>query len=146
MVVYADTSFLFSLYASDINSDAANAQIRPLNRPLLYTSLQNLELRNALRLACFRGEISKAQSYELLTLIDGDKEKGVLVEAQVIWRDVYDLAEELSARYSDLTGNRSLDILHVSIALTLQAEHFWTFDQRQHKLAELSGMEVNKLS
>ena len=33
-------------------------------------------------------------------------------------------------------GLRTLDILHVASALLLQAERFWTFDQRQSELAK----------
>ena len=51
MVVYADTSFLFSLYAQDANTVQAARIGGSLNAPLVLTPLQRYELRNAFRLA-----------------------------------------------------------------------------------------------
>ena len=37
---------------------------------------------------------------------------------------------------------RTLDTLHVASALELKAEHFWTFDDRQAKLALAVGLKT----
>jgi len=37
---------------------------------------------------------------------------------------------------------RTLDSLHVACALELKAERFWTFDERQAKLARVEGLKT----
>jgi predicted nucleic acid-binding protein len=37
---------------------------------------------------------------------------------------------------------RTLDSLHVACALELKAERFWTFDDRQVRLAEAVGLDT----
>jgi predicted nucleic acid-binding protein len=48
----------------------------------------------------------------------------------------------LGRRHSSRLGQRTLDTLHVAIALELNAERFWTFDERQAKLARAVGLKV----
>src|SRR5258706_8811469 len=51
-VIYADTSFLFSLYALDSNSAlAVSTYQNDARRPLFLTPWQRFELRNVVRLA-----------------------------------------------------------------------------------------------
>jgi predicted nucleic acid-binding protein len=38
---------------------------------------------------------------------------------------------------------RTLDTLHVACALELKADRFWTFDERQAKLAKARGLKTN---
>jgi predicted nucleic acid-binding protein len=38
---------------------------------------------------------------------------------------------------------RTLDSLHVACALELKAERFWTFDDRQARLAEVVGLDTS---
>ena len=40
------------------------------------------------------------------------------------------------------SGTRTLDVLHVSSALRLQAEMFYTFDHNQEKLAKAEGLLI----
>jgi predicted nucleic acid-binding protein len=37
---------------------------------------------------------------------------------------------------------RTLDSLHVASALELKADRFWTFDERQAKLAKVVGLKA----
>jgi predicted nucleic acid-binding protein len=142
MVVYADTSFLFSLYTQDGNSAKAQATGLTLKMPIAFTLLQQHELRNALRLAVFRGEMSASQSRAVLSLIEEDIQTGVLSEKAVAWTEAYALAETLSRTYTPQLGCRASDILHVAIANTLKIKTFYTFDLRQRNLAIGAGMAV----
>ncbi len=45
-------------------------------------------------------------------------------------------------RHAARLGVRTLDTLHVASALELKAEHFWTFDGRQAKLALAAGLKT----
>lgn len=58
MNTYADTSFFFSLYATDANSAKADTwrQAHPL--PLPFTTFHRVELRNAFSLAVFQKRLA----------------------------------------------------------------------------------------
>jgi len=49
---------------------------------------------------------------------------------------------ELARRYASKLGIRTLDTLHVACALELKAIRFWTFDERQAKLARALGLKT----
>jgi predicted nucleic acid-binding protein len=140
MSAYADTGLLCSLYAPDAHTARAAARIAQAKSALPITWLHQLELRNALRLRVFRGEISSLQKEASLNLFLSDLAKGVLVGASPAERDVAREAERLSAVYSERLGVRSLDIMHVAAALVLGAEEFWSFDTRQITLARAVGL------
>ena len=133
MVVYADTSFLFSLYAMDGNSAQAHAE--RLETPIAFTAFQRYELLNALRLSVFRKEMTAPQHRAVQALIATDMRQGVLSSFQVNWAEVYTHAEALSTAYTPKIGCRALDVLHVAIAQVLNINMFYTFDIRQRKLA-----------
>jgi len=49
----------------------------------------------------------------------------------------------LGRRYGPQLGTRTVDTLHVACALELKAERFWTFDERQAKLARARGLKIS---
>jgi predicted nucleic acid-binding protein len=65
-----------------------------------------------------------------------------------VWAEVdlpdaaFELCIELARRHAARLGARTLDSLHVAAGLELGAEHFWTFDERQAKLAEAVGLKL----
>jgi predicted nucleic acid-binding protein len=56
--------------------------------------------------------------------------------------NAFELCADLARRYGPKLGIRTLDSLHVACALELKAERFWTFDERQAKLAKAVGMKI----
>jgi predicted nucleic acid-binding protein len=142
MVAYADTSFLFSLYAQDANTERAAERARALHGAMIVTPLQRFELRNALRLSVFRGDITKEECRRLLDLIEADVQTGALAETPVSWAEVFAEAEALSAAHTGEVGTRAMDALHVAAAAALGAKEFYTFDARQKTLATKAGMKV----
>jgi len=54
----------------------------------------------------------------------------------------FERCAELARRHGPKLGVRTLDSLHVACALELKAERFWTFDERQAKLAKAEGLKV----
>jgi predicted nucleic acid-binding protein len=52
----------------------------------------------------------------------------------------WETAVSLARQYGSKFGVRTLDSLHVACALELKAERFWTFDERQARLAESVGL------
>jgi predicted nucleic acid-binding protein len=51
-------------------------------------------------------------------------------------------AEDLGATHAERLGVRSIDLLHVALALTLKATDFLTFDTRQATVAKAAGLKV----
>lgn len=145
MNAYADTGFLCSLYAPDAHTKRASHRMARQALPLHFVWLHQLELRNALRLRVFRGEITGAQRDLSLNLLLADLASGVLANTAPSNSTMMTEAERLSASHSESLGTRSLDILHVASALVLGASEFLTFDQRQAKLAKATGLRVPTL-
>lgn len=143
MLVYPDTSFLFSLYAQDAHTARAAALAAGLRTPFAFTALQRHELRNAFRLARFRGELSADEARILLHTIETDVRDGVLRETVVAWADVFTRAEALGAAHTAVLGTRAADILHVACAAAMGAHRFFSFDLRQRALATKAGLKVN---
>ena len=52
-----------------------------------------------------------------------------------------ELCADLGRRYGPKLGIRTLDTLHIACALELKAKRFWTFDDRQGKLAKAAGLD-----
>lgn len=141
MIAYADTGFLCSLYAPDAHSRKAAARMKRLPLPLPFTWLHQLELRNALRLRVFRGEITTTQREASLNAALADLAAGVLATCAPPLAEVMTEAERLSALHTERLGTRSLDILHVASCVVLGIGDFVSFDDRQAKLAKAAGLK-----
>jgi predicted nucleic acid-binding protein len=55
----------------------------------------------------------------------------------------WDRCIELARRHVPALGVRTLDSLHVACAMELRAQRFWTFDDRQARLAEAVGLDTS---
>jgi predicted nucleic acid-binding protein len=144
MRVYADTSFLVAAYTPEPESRRVLAWLQTASHPLPFTPLHRLELRNAIRLRVFRGEITPVQRQEVFQEIESDLADAVLEHIAVPWVDALREAETLAASHAEKLGVRSMDILHVGLAVTLRASDFFTFDIRQAALAKAAGLDVNR--
>lgn len=139
-MIYADTSFLFSLVLHDAKTAAVIAYLRVNPVSLALTPFQQCELRNAVRLSAFRAKCTPSEAQAALARIDADLASGNLHEVTLSWPDVFAKAEALSAAHALSLGVRSLDLLHVAAALTIEAEVFLTCDARQLDLARAAGL------
>jgi hypothetical protein len=140
--VYADTSFLVSLYSADANSAQATGQMARLRGEVILTVLGELELTNAFRLHVFRKEATEAETNRAQAKFEEHVRDGVFT-FQPLPPAVYDRARQIARKQTAALGCRTLDILHIASALLLQADRFWTFDQRQAALARAEGMRIN---
>ena len=141
-LAYGDSSFLFSLVAKDSWTREATAYMVRAALPLVFTPLHRIELRNALRNAAGRGELTEQVCRGAFALIEEDLREGVLIRTQVEWTNVFRRADELSAKHAERAGQRTIDLLHVAIALEDDAEIFLSFDNRQRRLARAAGLKV----
>jgi predicted nucleic acid-binding protein len=144
--IYFDTGLLLKLYSFEPNSAQAIALIQSHGTPILLSGLQQTELRNALYRKRARREMTPAQLKKALKDLQRDLDGGVLHSPQLDWSEVWANANRLTAKYVLTTSCRTLDILHVAIALQLGVDSFGTTDQRQLLLARKAGLKTVTLS
>jgi hypothetical protein len=144
-LIYADTSFLFSLILHDANTVAAVAYLKSHSTALAFTPWQRCELRNAIRLALWRGNCDAATTNRALDKMAADLAAGNLIETPLVWPDVLQVADELGEKHTAALGVCSLDLLHVAAAVTLGAKKFITCDVRQLALARAAGLRVEEI-
>lgn len=138
MMGYADTSFLVSLYLADSHSAAA-ARVMDSKPTVFLTPLGELELTNALELGVFREEVEAWQAKLAQAAFRQDVASGIY-PVKPMPPTVYEDATRMARTRSPRLGTRTLDILHVASALALGARAFYTFDERQRKLARAEGL------
>jgi len=139
--VYADTSFLVSLYVLDANSERAATHIQQAKLPILLTTFGELELTNAISLRLFRRELTPSKGKAARALIHKDFVDGVLLNKPLTTSN-FEKAMQMARRRTPQLRTRTLDILHVASALELKAEIFYTFDHNQARLARAEGLLV----
>jgi predicted nucleic acid-binding protein len=138
--IYADSSFIVSLYIADIHSPSAHQMSRNCP-PIYFTALHFAEWMHALGQQVFRKNLSSAEAKRIEQQLDADQVAGLWLETALPER-TFDLCADLARRYGPKLGVRTLDSLHVACALELKAEQFWTFDERQAKLAKAEGLKI----
>lgn len=139
---YPDSSFVVSLVCRDTNSNEAANYMARAAQTLVFTPLHRIEARNALRNAAGRGEITPSEQRAAFRQIDDDLRDGMLVHMPVAWTDVFRRADELSEKHAATEGQRTIDLLHVALALESGAKIFLSFDVRQRNLAKAAGLKV----
>jgi predicted nucleic acid-binding protein len=136
---YADTSFLVSLYVFDTNSALAAGRMSRVELPIVSTPFGELEIANAISLRLFRRELNATEAKAAYSLFQKDVEGGV-IQIKPIPNTVFEGARQIARRRTPRLGTRTLDVLHVALALQFGAETFYTFDARQAKLAKAEGL------
>ena len=140
MTVYADSSFVVALYVYEVHS--AEARQRTASSPLIwFTPLHSAEWSHAMGQHVFQGKMSAAQSQDVERNLKKDRAAGLWMETEVP-EGAFELCSDLARRYASTFGMKTLDTLHVACALELKAERFWTFDERQAKLAKAAGLKI----
>jgi hypothetical protein len=142
MKVYADSGFAVSLYKVETTSAAAAATMGKLKAPVWLSQLGELELHNAFQLAVFRGEIDTVSALRKKQLFAEDLAKGIFVILPVPAATLYSKSIGLAERHSFTHGTRSMDLMHVAAAMILNADLFFSFDERQRNVAEIEGLKV----
>lgn len=140
MSIYADSSFVVSLYVTDKHSSESRERIS--SAPALwFTPLHNAEWAHALAQHVFRAKLSSAQAQQMHAGFEHDRAVGRWLSVSLP-EHAFDLCADLARRHGPKLGTRTLDSLHVACALELNAERFWTFDERQAKLARAEGLKT----
>ena len=141
---YVDSGVLIKLYVREPNSAAAAQLVTTFPSVKLYP-FQELEIRNTLRALAGRTIITDAQRAVAEHEFERDLILGRLRRAVPDWRQVFEVAARLSMDHTAATLARSLDILHVAIAIAEQADPFITADRRQRDVALREGLVTEML-
>ena len=141
MSIYVDTSFVVSLYLTDKNSSESRHRIA--SAPALwFTPLHNAEWSHILAQHVFRGQLSLSEAQRMNARLEDHKSLGRWL-TRMIPENAFDVCADLARRHAAKVGVRTLESLHVAFALELKAEYFWTFDDRQAKLARAEGFKTS---
>jgi predicted nucleic acid-binding protein len=140
LIVYADSSFFVSSCIRDVHTHevavrmAASPEVR-------LTPLGRTEVANAIHRYVFRGAMPLADARRAWLNFEQDRARKIWTDVDIpdgVWEASIHLAEQ----FGPALGARTLDTLHVACALELRTDKFWTFDERQEKLAQAVGLDT----
>lgn len=136
---YFDSGVLLKLYLPEPNSAQAVALVRERGAAPPLTALHRLEMKAAIGHKHARGEITVAERVAALADFENDIASGVFAVVSAEWAGVFARAESLATAHA-ANLCRSLDTLHVALALELGATEFCTLDQRQAVMAKAAEL------
>jgi len=153
MTPYADTNFYTRVYLQLPESAEADRLLRNAKAreaaPLPLTWLHRVEILTAFQLHVFRAAdsgqsyISSQQATLAYANFRNDVQKSEFLRSVVIAEvDLEKQFEELVWRRTARHGFRTYDLLHVSFALLLSCDTFWSFDAKASHLAKLEGLKI----
>jgi len=143
--LYYDSGVLVKLYVREENSDTVARFLAMRGEAVIVNHLHEIEMRNALRLKRFRDEISDEQLATSMAMLASDLAAGRLIRGGIDWESLWAEAERLSATMTTGIGVRTMDLLHVAVALDRAASGLVSLDHRQRAAARASGLEVVEL-
>jgi predicted nucleic acid-binding protein len=139
--IYADTSFFVSLSLPDRHSAEAERSMAAKPR-IWFAPLHRAEWMHAISQHVFRKEITALEARRAQAELERDLGHGVWLKVNFP-DSVWDTCADLARRHGPRLGVRTLDSLHVAAALELGAKVFWTFDERQARLASAEGLQIS---
>ena len=145
-MTYCDTSLLVAFYANENAAPDAAKLLTRISHPVPFNRILELELRNAIRRKVPRREATPAQARGFLRQLQADLSRGLLAWQEVNFEQIFDRAENLGARFTERLNTRSIDILHVSVAIETGCDTFYTFDRDQAQLAVVAGLSTNQIN
>jgi len=137
--LYYDSGVLVKLYVRKESSDTVAEFLAARSEPVIVNELHELETPNALRLKRFRDEIDDRQLEASMSMFEADLAFGRLIRSRVDWPSVCAEAERPSAAMTAGMGVRTIDLLHVAVALHQAASGLVLVDRRQCAAARASG-------
>lgn len=139
MTAYADSSVFVSLYLPDVHSATARRWMIGAPR-VWFTPFHFAECFHAVAQQVFYRKISQVSAEKVFDELTRDRISGLWLDTGIP-ENAFERSAHIARRYVPKLGIRTLDSLHVACALELKAERFWTFDDRQAKLAKAEGLK-----
>lgn len=140
MNIYADSSFFVSVYLRDSRTPDALRLLAGKPR-IWFTAFHQIEFAHAVAQNVFRRQISGAKADEIHRQLAQDCDSALWQLADFP-PAAFVAGAALARRYVAALGARTLDTLHVACALELKSDRFWTFDERQRRLARAAGLRT----
>lgn len=109
---------------------------------LWITPLNHSELAHAISQYVFRGKLSPPEAQQAWADFQQDCAQGIWNFSNLP-ETTWETSISLARRHGPAFVVRTLDSLHVACALELKAERFWTYDERQARLAEAVGLNTS---
>ena len=136
---------IVKLYVKEEYSRDTSNWLKENDEAIPLTSFHELELINAIHLKQFRAEITLDETCLIMSRFEEHEKSGIYYRPQLDWSAIFIRAIDLSKEHSASIGSRSLDILHVASALSINADRLLTLDDRQARLAALAGLKIEKI-
>lgn len=141
MNAYVDSSFLVSSYITDAHSTRVDQRMA-LGFSIWITPFNHAELANAIYQQVFLNRLTSVEAQKVWGEFQRDYLSGLWTPVEFPYR-AWETCASLALRFGSTLGVRTLDSLHVACALELRAGRFWTFDDRQARLAEAVGLDTS---
>ena len=109
---------------------------------MIFTPLHRLEIINAIRRNLASKRIRRKQALKALQTLRADLCSGFYLQPPLDWAKVFQRSHRPSRKHANKLLVRSLDLLHVALALELGTSEFLTFDDRQRQAATAEGFKV----
>lgn len=106
-----------------------------------FAPLHRAEWAHAVSQHVFRKEITSLEARRAQAELERDLGSGLWLVVDLP-ESIWVRCAELARRHGSRFGMRTPDSLHVAAALELGAKDFWTFDERQAKLAVSEGLQT----
>lgn len=139
-MIYVDTSVMVKLYVREAHSREVSEWLQSNDEAIPLIPIHELEFTNAIKLKRFRNEMTGNEAGIVFNRFNEHERRGVFYRPQIKWSDAFARSLELSRTHTENTGSRSLDVIHVAMALSIGTGHFLTFDERQSQLASAAGL------
>ena len=146
MIAYFDTSVLFRLYVASENFPMSILATFSDSNTVLIHDYGIHELRNAIRLAAFRGDIN----HDVMRTCLGSFEDDLYQNVYILHRPHPDVllgyADELSEKLTPEMGLRWADLWHLAVAYAGHTTDFYSADKKQLEWARKIGFQTHDIS
>lgn len=150
-MTYCDTNFFTNLLVDMPQREEAERLLSSSVAGFPVTWLHRWEVLNALQQCIYltrQGTQELRVTRELAAVAEAEffdelKTGKMWFAAELALDRVDVLFQTLSYRHTSSEGFRTYDLLHVSSAIAMECDTFWSFDRKAKRLASLEGLRVN---
>ncbi len=144
MIVYCDTSFIFSrLHDGDANHAAANVMARRFSgEEFVVCDIHFIELPAAARVATHRQKdpVPESVARRVINRFDRAVNSRIFLKRPVDMVETVAMVRSLGEAHGWRERHTAFDLWHLAAAWSFSAAVFLTFDKRQARLAKSLGM------
>ncbi len=138
---YFDTAILLKLYLPEKESHLAEQRFNEVGKGVVFTELHRTEMISVILRHLREKNIDEQQCGGVLADIEADIADGVFVMPSVQWDDVFACAQRIATENPHVPC-RTLDLLHVAVALSLNATELCSTDKKQIGMAVAAGLQI----